>query len=135
MMTFDKVRRDATPVMCLSVPDQPDEIGDGWQRLEEIVGLRGRRFFGAFDHGQYRVCVAVRDGDDPDSLGLDRWVLPGGWYLRSKLRGEPGDLYDQIAPAFSALEQAAIRDERRPGIECYRRRDEIDLLLPVPDGA
>ena len=42
----------------------------------------------------------------------------------------PG-VYDQIAPAFDELAQVGQRDEARLAIEFYRRRDTIDLLLPV----
>jgi hypothetical protein len=48
-----------------------------------------------------------------------------------RLRGEPPDLYTRITPAFSELATAAERDVDRPSIEFYRRRNEIDLLLPV----
>lgn len=47
------------------------------------------------------------------------------------LRGEPPALYERIPAAFAALEAAGTRDSQRPGIEAYRRRDELDLLLPV----
>ena len=74
-----------------------------------------------------------RDGDDPEALGLESGSLPGGRYLRARLRGEPPDVYERIAPTFAALESAARQDTTRPSLELYRRRDEIDLLLPVPD--
>jgi hypothetical protein len=64
-------------------------------------------------------------------LGLESFVLPGGRYLRERLRGEPPDVYDEIAPTFQMLVEQAEVDETRPSIEFYRRRDEIDLLLPV----
>ena len=40
-------------------------------------------------------------------------------------------MYERIAPTFEALAEAARPDDTRPSIEFYRRRDEIDLLLPV----
>jgi hypothetical protein len=40
-------------------------------------------------------------------------------------------VYDEIAPTFQMLVEQAEQDETRPSIEFYRRRDEIDLLLPV----
>ena len=82
---------------------------------------------------EYRVCVQVRAGDDPDALGLEAGTLPGGRYLRSRLRGEPPEVYERIGPTFAALVKAARPDETRPSIEFYRHRDEIDLLLPVTD--
>jgi hypothetical protein len=47
------------------------------------------------------------------------------------LRGEPPQVYERIAPTFEALAKTTRSDESRPSIEHYRRRDEIDLLLPV----
>ena len=121
--------------MFLCTADEVDEIRRGWERLETVVGLRGRKFFGAFypSTGEYRVCVQAREGDDPGALGLETGTLPGGRYLRARLRGEPPEVYERIGPIFDALAKAARPDKTRPNIEFYRHRDEIDLLLPVAD--
>jgi hypothetical protein len=42
-------------------------------------------------------------------------------------------VYERIGAAFAALVEAARPDATRPSIEFYRRRDEIDLFLPVAD--
>ena len=132
-MKAERVERAETEVMFLRTEDEPDEIRRGWERLEAAVGVRGRKFFGTFDPAtrEYRACVQVREGDDPGALGLESGTLPGGRYLRARLRGEPPEVYERIAPTFEALVKAARPDATRPSIEFYRRRDEIDLLLPV----
>jgi len=119
--------------MFLRTRDEPVEIGRGWERLEAVVGLRGRKFFGAFDPStrEYRACVQVREGDDPAALGLESGTLPGGRYLRARLRGEPPEVYERIGPTFEAMVETARPDRTRPSLELYRRRNEIDLLLPV----
>ena len=119
--------------MFVRTEDEPTEIGRGWERLEAVVGLRGRTFFGAFDPStrEYRACVQVREGEDPAALGLESGTLPGGRYLRARLRGEPPEVYDRIAPTFAAMVERARPDATRPSIEFYRRRNEIDLLLPI----
>ena len=73
------VERAETEVMFLRTEDEPAEMRRGWERLEALVGLRGRKFFGTFDPStrEYRVCVQVREGDDPDALGLESATLPG----------------------------------------------------------
>jgi len=133
--TAKPVERTVTDVMFLCTVDEVDEIRCGWERLETVVGLRGRKFFGAFypSTGEYRVCVQAREGDDPGALGLETGTLPGGRYLRARLRGEPPEVYERIGPTFDALAKAARLDKTRPSIEFYRHRDEIDLLLPVAD--
>jgi hypothetical protein len=126
------VERSETPVMFLEAADEPVEIRRAWERLEALVGsLRGRRFLGTFAGETYRACVQLRDDDAPDALGLRAGVVPGGRYLRARLRGEPPALYERIPVAFSELQGAAVRDHDRPDIELYRRRDEVDLLVPV----
>ena len=129
------VERAETQVMFLRTEDEPVGMRRGWERLEALVGLRGRKFFGAFDAStrEYRVCVQVREGDDPAALGLESGTLPGGRYLRARLRGEPPEVYERIGPTFATLVKAAAPDETRPSIEFYRHRDEIDLLVPVAD--
>jgi hypothetical protein len=103
--------------------------------LEALVDPRGRKFFGAYDLStrEYHVCVQVQEGDDPAALGLESGTHPGGRYLRARLRGEPPEVYERIRPTFAALVKEAHPDETRPSIEAYRRRDEIDLLLPVAE--
>jgi hypothetical protein len=120
-------------VLFLRTGDEPAAIRGGWERLEAATGLRGRKFFGAFypATGEYRACVQAWEGDDPAALGLESGRLPGGRYLRTRLRGEPPQVYERIGPTFEALAKTTRSDESRPSIEHYRRRDEIDLLLPV----
>jgi hypothetical protein len=130
----DLIQRDETPVMFVRAVDEPDGIRRAWERLEAQVGApRGRRFFGTFEAAtsEYRACVEVQEHDDPSGLGLQSGTLPGGMYLRARLRGEPPDVYEQIGPTFAALAKASPPDVTRPSIEFYRRRDEIDLFLPV----
>jgi hypothetical protein len=72
------VERDDVSVMFKRVADEPNEIGRGMAEVEEIVGLRGRKYYGAFDdNGEYRVCVQLREGDDPQAFGLEVGTLPG----------------------------------------------------------
>jgi hypothetical protein len=129
------VEREEIGVMFIRTPDDPLEFGPAFQRLEELVGTRGRKFYGAFypREKEYRACVVTKDGDDAAALGLEEGALPGGRYLRARLQGEPPALYERIAPTFEALVRQAPPDEARPSLEFYRRHDEIELLLPVSD--
>jgi hypothetical protein len=125
--------RDEIQVMFLRSPDDPAVFGPLWERLEALVGLRGRKFFGAFNAStqEYHACVQMKEGDDPSALGLESGTLPGGLYLRARLHGKPPGVYERIGPTFKALMSAARSDETRPDIEFYRSFDEIDLLLPI----
>jgi hypothetical protein len=128
------IERDEVAVMFKRVADELPAIRRGWVELEEAIGsLRGRKFYGAVDaaNDEYRVCVQLRDGDEPAALGLELGRLPGGRYLRVRLNGEPPAVYDLISPTFERLAKRADCDPSRPLIEFYRRRDVIDLLQPV----
>lgn len=127
------VERDGVDVMFLRTADNVSAIQRGWARLETLVALRGRKFYGAFHpvSNEYWVCVERTEHDEPLSLGLEAGTLPGGRYLRARLRGEPPGVYDRIRPTFEGLVTAVTPDRRRPSIEFYRARDEIDCLLPI----
>jgi hypothetical protein len=121
-------------VLFRRVADEPKAIARGWSELEQALGsLRGRKFYGVFDAPlrEYRVCVESRAGDDGRALGLEAGRLPGGRYACVRPRGEPPEVYERIAPTFEALSRRDDADDTRPGIEFDRRRDVIDLLLPV----
>ena len=113
--------------------DTAEEIQKAWAHFEAAVGLRSRRFFGAFDVGarEYRVCTEVKIDDHPEALGFERATLPGGAYLRARLQGEPPAVYGQIPAVFEELVRRGTPDPSRPSIEFYRSRDVIDLLLPI----
>lgn len=130
-----EVVRQDVQVMFLRTRDAVEHIRDGWDRIERIVGTRGRKFYGAMHlpTAEYWVCVEMRAGDDPKALGLETATLPGGRYVRARLKGEPPAIYDQIGPTFDALERVVTPDPTRPEIEFYRGRDEIDLLVPILD--
>lgn len=131
---FSIVEWQDTDVLFLEVADEPGEMAVAWARLEDVLGsLTGRRFYGVFDlrGGWYRTCVEARESDSADKLELRVGRIDGGRYLRTRLRGEPPALYEAIPQAFERLMMAAHRDERRPSIEHYRRRDEVDVLMPV----
>ena len=132
-----RVERIETPVMFVSAPDESDEIGPAWDRLESVLGsLRGRRFFGVFDDsGIYRCCVQILAGDHAARLGLESGVIPGGRYLCATVRGPQPAAYALLTPTFAELQRTAERDKTRPSIEYYRRHDRIDLLMPVLDEA
>jgi hypothetical protein len=124
------VERQPTPVLFVACEDEIGAIRAAWERLEAVVPLRGRRFFGAFyADGSYRACVERLPEEAAGDLAEGE--LPGGRYLRERLRGEPPAIYDRLQATFEALEARGRRDLARPGIEHYRRRDQIDVFMPV----
>ena len=76
----EKVEREDVQVMFMRANDDtPAAIQRAWAEFEAAVGLKGRRFFGAFD-GQtreYRVCAQLKADDDPEAFGFELGTLPG----------------------------------------------------------
>ena len=132
MSEFTEVQREEIAVQFVRVPDGLEEITRAWNELEAVVPLRGRHFYGAYDPvaDDYRACVEVREGDAL-APNLGSGTLPGGRYLRARLRGEPPGIYERIGPTFEELRHQTKPDETRPSLEHYRRHDEIDLFLPI----
>ena len=125
-------------LLCLRERGEPTEVGEMaqrvWRELEgRLESLRGRKMYGLFRprRGEYAACTTVLEGDE--GRGLEPETLPGGVYLRARLKGNPPEVYAQIGPTFAKLVEAAEPDHTRPSVEFYRRHDEIDLLLPVQE--
>ncbi|QFU89473.1 GyrI-like domain-containing protein [Amycolatopsis sp. YIM 10] len=129
----DRIRREDVAVMERTGRDELSEMQALWAGFEDLVGLRGRKMYARADEreGTYTVCTPVKPEDDPAGLGLRVGTLPGGWYLRGRLVGEPPGLYGRIAPGFDELMAVAEPDEARPLVEFYRRYDQVELWLPI----
>ncbi len=105
-----------------------------WPRFERLVGLRGRKMYARVDEraGTYTVCTPVLAADRPAELDLATGVLPGSRYLRGHLSGDPPGMYARIGEAMAELQAAADDvDGGRPLVEFYRRRDHVELWVPV----
>ncbi|GAA4523592.1 hypothetical protein GCM10023192_01360 [Amycolatopsis samaneae] len=128
-----RVHREDVTVLERTTADELPRIQELWPEFERLVGLRGRRMYARIDvgAGTYTVCTPVKPGDKAESLGLRTGVLPGGWYLRGTLVGEPPGLYERIGPGMAELEAATPPDETRPLVEYYRRHDQVELWVPV----
>jgi len=128
------VERTHLTVRYVEVADELSQIRVAWPTLENAVGsLRGRHFIAAFDpaQGWYRACVEVQADVSAAERALPEMVVPGGRFIRVRLRGEPPAVYEKIAPAYELLESSAKRDDSRPSLEHYRRLDRIDVLMPI----
>ena len=128
------VNRDHIDVVYVETADDMSSIPRAWAELESrFESLRGRHFFGAFwaEDGVYRACARLQPGEEAQTLRLPQLTLPGGAFRRLRLRGEPPAIYEEIGPSFDQLVALGGVDSTRPSLEHYRRRDEIDVLLPI----
>ncbi|GAB47733.1 GyrI-like domain-containing protein [Mobilicoccus pelagius] len=131
---IDVVTLDDLSAVSRDVPLDLSAVQAAWPEFERgFDSLRGRRMMGLCfaGTGVYRMCATRLEGDANDSLGLDETTVPGGDYLRLRLRGEPPAIYERIGEAFDVLFDLADHDPTRPHIESYRREGEIDCLVPV----
>ncbi len=121
------------PIEVMYVREYEEPIGEAFEELEAVVGLKGRRFYGLFDEakGRYWACVQRKEQDDPAALGLETRTLEGGLYAIERLRGSYESLVPRIAPTFDAMAERHKADPCRPSVEYYRRHNEFVLYLPI----
>src|SRR5262245_42221968 len=126
MSDFDEIELDEIAVQFVRAEDGISGARQAWDALEAVVDLRGRRFYGAFypTENEYRACVEVRDADELFP-SLESGTLPGGRYLRARLHDDPPGVYERIGPTYDEMAHERAPDESRPGLEYYRRHDEI----------
>jgi hypothetical protein len=131
-LRIDEVTLDELPVLVVAKDGDPGEAaGAAFSELEAALSsLRGRRFYGYYEPSEkrYFACVVSHDDDVSD---LDRRTLPGGAYARTRLRGEPPELYARIGETFDRIAKSVAADSTRPWLEDYRSENEVDVLVPV----
>jgi hypothetical protein len=133
MFEAKRFTREPSPIMLMRVADELPAIQRGWDHFENLVGLRGRKFYGVVDQkaGEYHLCAAPRSDDPSDHFGLELGELAGGAYLRAVLQGEPPAIYEHIGPTARHLHTLATADDARHDVEFYRRHDEVEIWMPV----
>ena len=131
-MTYRIIEREAIRVAYTTSIGDPS-ASDAFQRLEQVVPLRGNRFFATFDSltQEYRACVALKAGQTGADYGLPEGILSGGHYVSTKLVGPFADIVARIASTFAQMRRDHGRDPTRLPIEYYKRSSEIVLYLPV----
>jgi len=102
----------------------------------KLPSLKGRKFFGTIrmldDGEEYYACVEKLATDDPEALGLEVATIPGGRYVRRRVRdwesvvaaGKMKEISQEFARGYEL-------DPDRPSIEFYRSKDELHILLPL----
>jgi hypothetical protein len=100
----------------------------------KLPTLKGRKFYGTFqftpDGEEYYACVVRIDSDDPEKMQLEPGVLPGGWYVSSKLMDWEKKIA-QLPGLFDEMARTHDVDPKRPSLEFYRSQAELRLFLPV----
>jgi hypothetical protein len=126
-----EVALDNIPVMYVQAENGPTGAEQAFHALEAALpSLRGRRFYGIYLSEEYRACVALLPNDDPESLGLATWTIPGGDYFREKMVDWRQKL-PEIGEVFAAMAERVSADLTRPSIEYYRSQSELHLFLPM----
>lgn len=131
---IDAITLDDTPALSRDVTSDITTVQAAWPGFEAAFdSLQGRKMMGLiYSRGDsYRLSSVRLDRDSDNLLGLDETVIPGGQYLRLRLRGSGPSVYGQIAGAFDVLFTYADHDADRPHIEYYRREGEVDCLVPT----
>jgi hypothetical protein len=131
-LRIDEVLLDELPVLVVAKEGEPSEAaGAAFTELEAALpSLRGRRLYGYYEPSakRYVACVVAQDDEVAD---LERRTLPGGPYARTRLLGEPPELYGRIGETFDRVAKSVAADDSRPWLEYYRSENEVDVLVPV----
>jgi len=131
---IDLITLDDAPALSRDVPLDIEAVQAAWPAFEAgFDSLHGRKMMGLVygATGVYRMASVRLERDSETPADKDETVIPGGGYLRLRLRGSAPAIYEKIGPAFEVLFGLADHDPDRPHIEHYRRAGEIDCLVPV----
>ena len=118
-------------VIYVTADGGPAGAKEAFEKLESYLSsLKDRKFYGTYHDGEYRACVAIMLDDDPSSMGLDTCIIPGGRYIRKKVK-DWLERIPEIEQIFISLAKQYPSDPERPSIEFYRSQKELILFLPL----
>ena len=95
-----------------------------------MTSLRGKKFYGVVVDGEYRACVRVNSGEDPELREYLSFTIPGGRYVHRR----PVDWdhhVELIGRSVNELIARADYDSSRPVIEFCRSHTELVIRVPV----
>lgn len=129
---YSKIKLDKIDVWCISVTGVMNS-SLAFQKLESnFKSLKGRRFYGCLigypKNGVYRACVAKLPEDNFQNL--ESWMIPGGTYLKAKIKDWEKHT-SIISETFKSMAKQEKVDSLRPYIEFYRRQRELILFSPL----
>ena len=132
MSEFDEIERDEIAVQFVRVPDGLEHIRRAWDELEAVVPLRGPSLLRRLRPGRRRL-PRVRRGAEGDELapGLEAGRCPAAGFSAPGCAASRRVSTSGSGRPSTSSSRERKPDESRPSLEHYRRRDEIDLLLPI----
>lgn len=130
-----EVKLLAIRVMYAPSENGPQSSAEAFRKVEEALKwkLKGRKFYGVVDQaGEYKSSVAIEEGDNLPDLGLETYTIPGGKYLREKIKDWEKHI-KEIKIEFDKLIKKAGKnlDKSRPYIEFYRSQSELFIYVPI----
>lgn len=133
--TYRTLNLPALQVMGLKVNRFPEDVQSAFDSLEKkILKRSSRKMLGTLnvnnDIPEYKACVEQVDLDNPDFLGLESSILPGGKYISGKLINWTMNTH-LIKEMFGEMSYKYIFDASRPQLEFYKSKRELILMLPI----
>ena len=126
---------DNIPVLFVYSKNAAKDGKKAFAKLEsKLSSIKRRKFYGVLEgtpeNGIFRACVEIMNTDKPKQLGLETWTIPGGKYVRGKIKNWWDNLH-QIKPTFNEMKKECIYDSSKPTIEFYYRENILYLYLPI----
>lgn len=106
---------------------------DAFKRLEEIVPLKGNKFYATYNSktSEYCACVKINGNEKVKELELPVKTLDEGWYASTEVKGPFLEITRKIGPLFCELAEKFQVDSSRLPIEYYKQHTHIILYLPL----
>lgn len=134
--TIQTVEVEKMSFLYTEVSNDPESQKKAWPEFEAgFPSLTGRKMYGLDYHQQkvYRVCSLVLESDNGETFGLRQFDFEGGTYIRLRLKFDPPELYEKIAPAYEFLigQYESEINWSLPMIEQYKAKNILDIMIPI----
>ena len=113
------------------IAENLEKVKEAFNKPESrLPSMSSRICYGTYHKGVYRACATLLNDDNPQALGLDIYMIPGGKYAIDKIDDWPKHI-SEIGPRFMEMIKKVQADESRPSIEYYKSGSVLILYLPI----
>ncbi|OGG04832.1 hypothetical protein A2Z33_06000 [Candidatus Gottesmanbacteria bacterium RBG_16_52_11] len=108
---------------------------EAFTKLESrLQSLKARKFYGLIfgtpPEETYWACAAVRDGEQPEAIGLKTDIIPGGRYAIRRIHDWEHHI-ESIGNVFRDIISSHPFDPSRPCVEFYHGTNYLVVRVPV----
>ena len=124
-------------VFCTTAASFPDGIQDAFLKLEQLLSMEGRTFYGLSQLNKegtiiYKAAVTESFPGETEQYGFENFIIPRGYYSGEKIVNWKNNI-PLIGKVFMTLVKDPRMNRDYPCIEWYHSEEELTCMVKLKE--